>query len=65
MEEVHLFSNAFEQCAYHLDNITKRRQCAKALDTFQGAKKHSTECFETICKAPTIFNGLDKDLLVL
>ena len=30
---LHLFSNAFEQCAYHLDNITKRRQCAKGLDT--------------------------------
>ena len=35
---VHLFSNAFEQCAFHLDNISKRRQWAIALDTSQIAR---------------------------
>ena len=36
--KIHLFSNAFEQCAFHLDNIAKRRHWAIALDTFQVAR---------------------------
>ena len=38
MAILHLFSNAFEQCAFHLDNIAKRRHWAIALDTSQVAR---------------------------